>query len=129
MSLTELEQWELKLRNALDTVDRTLEQLYSSQFPRHPNRPAAGTTSSPKADGLFSVTSAFSLGLATGNGPGYIIRLRTATMLPLSQDEQEDILRTAEKLLPEAIAASFPERHLTVTRQGDVFLLSGDLSF
>jgi len=128
MSLTELEQWELKLRKALDNVDAELEKRFSDKIARHPCRPPAGTTSSTKSDGLFSVVSAFSLGLTTGSGPGYTISIRVSSLMPLTDDEHESILSAAAILIPEALATAFPCRSFTLERIGDNFRLTGDLS-
>ena len=128
MSLTELEQWELTLRKALDEVDAELENRFSDKIPLHPCRPAAGTTSSTKSDGLFAVTSAFSLGLTTGSGPGYTISIRVSSSLPLAPEDHDSILSAAAELIPEALSKAFPERHFTLERIGDNFRLSGDLS-
>ena len=128
MSLTELEQWELTLRKALDEVDTELEKRFSDKISRHPCRPAAGTTSSTKSDGLFAVASAFSLGLTTGSGPGYTISIRVSSSLPLTSEENENILAEAAELIPEALSKAFPERQFTLERIGDNFRLSGDLS-
>ena len=128
MSLTELEQWELTLRKALDSVDNELEKQFAETIIRNPNRPAPGTTASAKSDGLFSVTSAFSLGLTTGSGPGYTISIRVSSLLPLTSEEHECILCAAEKSLPEAISQAFPGKEFHLERMGDNFRLTGDLS-
>ena len=104
MSLTELEQWELTLRKALDEVDAELEKRFSDQIPRHPCRRAAGKTSSTKSDGIFAVTSAFSLGLTTGSGPGYTISIRASSSFPLTDEMHDSILAAASELIPEALA-------------------------
>ena len=128
MSLTELEQWELTLRRALDDVDAELEKLFADKISRHPCRPPAGTTSSTKSDGLFSVVSAFSLGLTTGGGPGYTISIRVSSVTPLTDEQHEDILAAAAAFIPDALAKAFPDRQFTLERIGDNFRLTGDMS-
>ena len=128
MSLTELEQWEMKLRRALDNVDAELEKRFADKIARHPCRPPAGTTSSTKSDGLFSVVSAFSLGLTTGSGPGYTISIRVSSVTPLTDEQHEDILSAAAAIIPIELATAFPDRKFTLERIGDNFRLTGDLS-
>lgn len=128
MSMSALEQWELKLRQALDQVDLELERRYGEMLRRHPARPPSGSTASPKFDGLFSLTASFSMGYTTGNVPGYIIELRIMAASPVAPATRELILVDAAVLLPEAIAHAFPGRTLSLERRQDRFFLSGDLS-
>lgn len=127
MSLTKLEQWEKTLREALDGVDVQLEQLYADKLIRRAGRPASGETSSRKYDGLFALNAMFSLGVNTGDGPGYVIDIRTATAGSVSPEMREAIMVDAAALLLPAIAAAFPGRELQVTRFGDRFRLTGDM--
>ena len=75
MALTALEQWELTLKTALDSIDALLEKKYGPLLVRKASRPAAGKASNPKYDGVFGIDSKFTLGYASGSGPGYIIEL------------------------------------------------------
>ncbi len=129
MALTALEQWELTLKTALDSIDALLENKYGPFLVRKASRPAAGKASNPKYDGVFGIDSKFTLGYASGSGPGYIIELLTGSASPLSPVLKSEILKDLEDALPEALAKAFPGRVLNVERVGERFRLTGDLGF
>ena len=129
MTLTALEQWELTLKTALDSIDALLENKYGPFLVRKASRPAAGKASNPKYDGVFGIDSKFTLGYASGSGPGYIIELLTGSASPLSPVLKSEILKDLEDALPEALAKAFPGRVLNVERVGERFRLTGDLGF
>lgn len=127
-TLSALEKWELRLRHALDEVDVQLESEFSGRIALSPRRPPAGTTGSRKYDGLFAVNAMFSMGLATGNEPGYVIEVRVMSASPLDKTLREEVLVRAGELLPDAIGSAFPGKELSVERQKDRFRLTGDLT-
>ncbi len=129
MTLTRLEQWELKLKGALDTVDARLEAKYSPLIPLHPRRPEAGRTSNRKYDGVFGIESKFTLGYASGNGPGYVIEIRTHSMTKIPHEVKSQILDDMEEMLLPALREAFPGKELQVKRIGDRFMMTGDLGF
>lgn len=127
-TLSALEKWELRLRQALDEVDVQLESEFSGRIVLSPRRPPAGTTSSRKYDGLFAVNAMFSMGLATGNEPGYVIEVRVMSASRLDETLHEEVLTRAGELLPAAIENAFPGREMVLERQKDRFRLTGDLT-
>lgn len=129
MALSALEQWELTLKTALDSVDALLENKYGPFLVRKASRPAAGKASNPKYDGVFGIDSKFTLGYASGSGPGYIIELLTGSVTPLPPVMKAEILEDLEKMLPEVLATSFPGKELKIERIGERFRLTGDLGF
>ena len=129
MALTALEQWELTLKAALDSLDALLENKYGPFLVRKASRPAAGKASNPKYDGVFGIDSKFTLGYASGSGPGYIIELLSGSVSPLPSALKAEILNDVAEALPEALAKAFPDREFTIERIGDRFRLTGDLSF
>ena len=128
MSLTTLELWEERLSRVLSQVDTALEERFGGKYPLRRNRPLHGSTANSKYSGLFSMEAKFSLGYASGSGPGYIIEMRTLSAVPVSEEDRLLMLEAAEDLLKEALKEEFPEKALYLDRQEDVFLLSGDLS-
>ena len=129
MALTALEQWELTLKTALDSIDALLENKYGPLLVRKASRPAAGKASNPKYDGVFGIDSKFTLGYASGSGPGYIIELLTGCVPPLPSTMKTEILDDLEKMLPDVLAASFPGKTFNIERIGERFRLTGDLGF
>ena len=129
MALTALEQWELTLKTALDSIDALLENKYGPFLVRKASRPAAGKASNPKYDGVFGIDSKFTLGYASGSGPGYIIELISGSVSPLPPVLKTEILADLEAMLPEALASAFPGRKFKIERIGERFRLTGDLGF
>lgn len=127
--MTDLEKWELRLSAVLNRVDAALEENFGEKYPRRPTRPPAGATSNAKYDGLFGLASAFSLGYASGDGPNYVITLHVVTFSPISHEAWEELRTfTAEKLQIELDAEFLPQK-LVVSRDADVFRITGDLNF
>ena len=129
MALTALEQWELTLKAALDSIDALLENKYGPFLVRKASRPAAGKASNPKYDGVFGIDSKFTLGYASGSGPGYVIELLTGSVSPLPPVLKAEILEDIETMLPEALSKAFPGKEFKIERIGERFRLTGDLGF
>ena len=127
MTLSAVEKWERRLRQALDRVDAALEDKYGAHFRLHSNRPARGRTANPKYDGLFSVDAKFTMGYTSDFGAGYVVDMRTATAQPVSGEQRERMLKDVGELLVTALAEFFPDRELTVVRDGSHYRLTGDL--
>ena len=127
MSLSALEKWERRLRQALDKVDAALEDKYGAHFRLKPNRPERGSTANAKYDGLFSVDAKFTMGYTSECGAGYVVEMRTASSQPISGMQREAMLRDAGELLAAALAEAFPDRQLAVNRDGSHYRLTGDL--
>jgi hypothetical protein len=127
VTLTALEKWERRLRQALDEVDAALEDKYGAHFRLRPNRPQRGSTGNVKYDGLFSVDAKFTLGYTSEFGAGYVVEMRTATDQPISEELREAMLQDVGELLGDALRESFPQRQLTLHRDGAHYRLTGDL--
>ena len=123
----ELQAWEKKLRSALAAVDRMLEQRYGDRYPLRPNRPPAGETASFAADGLFSVGAKYTAGFGSATGEGYIVEIRMSTLSGVPAELRETVRNQAANLLRKQLAEIFPDRELTVTREGTVLKIHGDL--
>lgn len=129
-SKTKLERWEARLKQLFDEIDDELETEFGAtrRFRRHPNRPPRGATSNREDDGLFDLGAAFTVGLGSTHGPGYVVQARIATLdnvPPETQGKFEDeVARRLKKKLPRA----FPGVKLHVDRDGHVYKIHGDLS-
>ena len=75
-----LERWEARLKKVFDEIDVELEDLYGHRARRHPNRPAHGHTSNREDDGLFDIGAAFTVGIGSQYGPGYVVQACIATL-------------------------------------------------
>ena len=123
----ELQDWERTLRNALAAVDRELETRYGGDFPLRPNRPVAGETASFSADGLFSVGAKYTAGYGSATGEGYIVEVRMSTLANVPSEVREELRDTAAQLLQNQLREVFPDRELSVSREGTVPTIHGAL--
>lgn len=122
-----LEKWESKLQKIFDHIDGILEEKYGDLFPLRPNRPASGEGVTPDADGLFDLGVSFSAGLGSKKGPGYVFRVKLATLHRVPEELIEKIEDEVVVLLQDALPAEFPGKSLSVARDGLVYKVYGDL--
>ncbi|HPT15915.1 MAG TPA: hypothetical protein PK388_01385, partial [Kiritimatiellia bacterium] len=80
MTETRLERWEARLKQVFDEINDELEAEYGQRARRHPNRPPHGATSNREDDGLFDLGAAFTVGIGSQHGPGYVVQARIATL-------------------------------------------------
>jgi hypothetical protein len=122
------EAWEGKLEQAMRRVDAELERRHGTRYGLHPARPPSGVAADPKADGLFSLTAAFTAGFGSRHGRGYALNVGLATLDTVPATERAALEAEAVDLLRAELPRAFPGRNLTITRDGNVYKLTGDLS-
>jgi hypothetical protein len=122
------EAWERRLKSVFDQIDAELERKYGERYPLHPVRSPKGETSNPAHDGLFDLGAAFSAGYGSEHGPGYVVRLRVATLAEVPDAVREEMESLVISRLRTELRAAFPNRELSVSRDGPVFKIHGDLS-
>ena len=113
-----LERWEARLKKVFDEIDVELEDLYGHRARRHPNRPAHGHTSNREDDGLFDIGAAFTVGIGSQYGPGYVVQARIATLDPVPPNIREKFEAEVIRRLREKLPAAFPDTILHVDRDG-----------
>lgn len=121
-------EWEDRLKAVFDRIDDLLEERYGKKYPLHPNRPPRGATANREQDGLFNVGAAFSAGFGSKEGPGYIVEIRMATLSNIPEAVRREIEDRVVDLLRKELPKAFPDRELTVSRDGPVYKIHGDLS-
>ena len=126
---TKLERWEHQLKQIFDEIDSELEAEGACKiFKRHPNRPPAFATSNREDDGLFDLGAAFTVGIGSQHGPGYVVQARIATLDSVPAELQEKFEAEVIRRLKEKLPAAFPGVKLFVDRDGPVYKIHGDLS-
>ena len=121
-------RFEATLKEAFDRIDHELEQRYGDRFPRLAHRPASGETENPEMDGLFNIGAAFSAGYGSPLGAGYIVEVRIATPASVPPAVQEEVEAFVVERLRDLLPVVFPDRRMSVDREGHVFKIYGDLS-
>jgi hypothetical protein len=109
-------------------VDAFLEDHWGASFSLHPNRPRRGETENPEMDGLYNVGPDFTVGLGSEQGRGYIISLKAATLDKISPEQFEFLMEQAAALIQRKLPEYFPDRELSVVRDGKRFKIIGDFS-
>ena len=127
-SKTKLERWEARLKQVFDEINDEFEAEYGQRARRHPNRPPAGSTSNREDDGLFDLGAAFTVGIGSQHGPGYVVQARIATLDSVPAELQEKFEAEVIRRLKEKLPAAFPDVKLFVDRDGPVYKIHGDLS-
>ncbi len=123
-----LVRFEERLKAMFDEVDHYIEERYGGLYPLHPNRPAKGQTANPQTDGLFHIGADFTPGFGSERGRGYLIDVTMVTLDDVDPLVREEILHAAVEKVKEILPKHFPERELTVIRDGNHFKIQGDFS-
>ena len=127
-SKTKLERWEARLKQVFDEINDEFEAEHGQRARRHPNRPPHGATSNREDDGLFDLGAAFTVGIGSQHGPGYVVQARIATLDAIPADQQEQFESEVVRRLKEKLPQVFPDVKLFVDRDGPVYKIHGDLS-
>jgi len=117
-----------RLKSVFDELDVLLEDEYGDEYPLHPNRPARGDACNHEADGLFEAAADFTPGFGSELGRGYLVSIRVATLSRVNPETREHIMASAIAHLRRLLPQRFPERALSVRREGDHFKIVGDFS-
>ncbi|MBQ2282175.1 MAG: hypothetical protein II332_05360 [Kiritimatiellae bacterium] len=126
--MNKLEEWEERLYTLLREIDGALEDKYGKLYPLHPARPQRGETANPQYDGLFRITASYSAGYGSKLGPGYIFRVELVTFEMVPDTVRQTIEAEAIQMAEDGLKRIFPERELSIARDGNVIKIYGDLS-
>lgn len=121
-------EWEKTLKKVIDNLDDVLEDQFGNQYQLHPARPKRGRTANKSHDGLFDITAQFSLGIGSQKGKGYIVDIRLSTLENVPDEIYDKIENVAIRRLRQYLKNHFPEKQLSVEKDGRVIKLFGDLS-
>jgi hypothetical protein len=121
-------EFDERLKKLFDEVDAYIEDLYGASYPLHPRRPVRGETANPQADGLFNIGADFTPGYGSQLGRGYLIDVEMSTLEKVDDRARAKIYRAAVDKVRELLPLHFPERNLSVRRDGNHFKILGDFS-
>jgi hypothetical protein len=120
--------FEKQMNEILLEVDAELEERYGDRFPLHPARAEHGETASGQYSGLFTVNTHFTPGYGSDLGRGYVIDVEMVTLAEVPDEVEEQIEADAARRVEEKLHERFPERDLTVERDGRMFKIRGNFS-
>jgi hypothetical protein len=121
-------EFDNRMKKLFDEVDNFIEDLYGERYSLHPTRPARGETANPEADGLFNIGANFTPGYISELGRGYIIDMSISTLDKVDDNVRSEIYEAAAEKVRELLPLHFPERELTVQRDGNQFKIQGNFS-
>jgi len=119
---------EEKIYELLKEVDHYLEEEYENKYRLHPARPDRGETSNPTRDGLINMTARFSAGYGSELGRGYVVDIKLKTLEDVDDETIENINQVAKDIIKEKLPEYFPDRDLSIGRDGNIFKIYGDFS-
>jgi hypothetical protein len=119
--------WDNRMKEMFDRIDSILEDRYHGSWKLRRNRPGRGETSNPEADGLFNVGVFFTPGFGSRLGRGYLVEIVLATEEAVPMPKRDEIELAVRDLLLEFLPVYFPDRRLTVERDGSMYKIRGDL--
>ena len=120
-------EWEKKLKTLFDEVNDMVEEKFGNLYPLRPSRAQHSTTSNREQDGLFNIGASFTLGIGSQFGPGYSLDIRLATMSPVAEELKNKIESEVVKKISEELPRLRPDLSLTISRDGPVYKIHGDL--
>ena len=123
-----VERWEAKLKVVFDQIDDTLEERYHGSYPLHPTRLSRGQAANKEDDGLFELGVSFSAGIGSKAGPGYVFRVRLATLATVPDHFREQLTEEVIELLQQLLPQEFPGTDLRVGCENGICRVYGDLS-
>ncbi|PKL09406.1 MAG: hypothetical protein CVV51_03920 [Spirochaetae bacterium HGW-Spirochaetae-7] len=115
------------MKTMFDRIDAVLEDRYGGTWKLRRNRPKRGETANPEADGLFNVGTFFTPGYGSRLGRGYLVEVILATDEGVPTRIQDEIEMLVRDLLLDYLSEYFPDRKLTVERDGSRYKIHGDL--
>jgi len=120
-------EWDNRMKEMFDRIDSILENRYSGSWKLRRNRPERGTTANPEADGLFNVGVFFTPGYGSKIGRGYLVEIVLASDDAVPRVKREEIELFVRDLLVEFLPIYFPDRKLSVDRDGSMYKIHGEL--
>ena len=119
---------ESTMRAMCNELDDLLEETFGTAYPRHPNRPARGKAASVAYDGLFSTGTQFTLGYGSDHGRGYIVSVEMRTLSKVREEDEKAVEEATVAIINDLLPQYFPEREITLEKDGKVYKLVGDFS-
>lgn len=121
-------EWEDKLDEVFDRIDKALEEKYGELYDLHPVRERRKPTGNPEHDGLFRLGGFFTAGYGSEKGAGYIVKVDMVTLEDVDDDVKKKIEDDVASMLEAELPKAFPGKDLKVERDGAVYKIYGDLS-
>ncbi|WKC87795.1 hypothetical protein [Borreliella japonica] len=127
MNITKFNEFENILFSICLDVDFVLEEEFGNSYDIHPNRPFRGKTANGLLDGLFSVTTTFTLGYGSKFGRGYLIIIEILTLSFVNDEFWDKINKKGIEIFREGLRNKFPSKDLDIVLDGNVYKIVGSI--
>ncbi|BCR19048.1 hypothetical protein BmHoA_00097 [Borrelia miyamotoi] len=126
MGISIFEKFENALFNICLDVDYVLEDEFGSFYEIHPNRPSRGRSANGILDGLFRVTTSFTLGYGSKFGRGYLIIIEIITLNIVDKEFSSRVMERGIKIFGDKLKEKFPDKKLSIVHDINVYKIIGD---
>jgi hypothetical protein len=123
-----MRQFEDTMVELFKRIDGLLEDQYYGRWTLARNRPKRGETANPLSDGLFDVGAFFTPGYGSRYGRGYLVRIDIKTHETITAEKRAFIEQLVNDYLVEFLPQYFPDRELSVVRDGVSLKIIGNFS-
>ncbi|AHH08059.1 hypothetical protein baBA2_000094 [Borrelia anserina] len=125
MGISRFEEFENELFNICLYVDCVLEDEFGNSYEVHPNRLSRGKAANGLLDGLFRVTTSFTLGYGSKFGRGYLIIIEIITLDVVDIKFNNRVIERGIEVFSEKLREKFPERNLSIVHDINVYKIIG----
>ncbi|AHH10252.1 hypothetical protein bcCo53_000095 [Borrelia coriaceae] len=126
MGISRFEKFENVLFNICLNVDFVLEYEFGNAYEVHPSRLPRGKAANGLLDGLFRVTTSFTLGYGSKFGRGYLIIIEIITLDIVDVEFSNRVIERGIEIFGEKLKEKFPERKLSIVYDINVYKIIGD---
>ncbi|WP_024654158.1 hypothetical protein [Borrelia persica] len=129
MGISKFEKFENALFNICLYVDSVLEDEFGNAYEMHPSRPSRGKAANGILDGLFRVTTSFTLGYGSKFGKGYLIIIEIITLCAVDVEFSKKIVEKGIEVFREKLKEKFPQKNLCIVYDINVYKIIGDFFY
>ncbi len=119
---------EKKFKQLFDEIDDLMEIRHDGKYQLHPNRLPRGRAANKEQDGLFNLGVNFTPGYGSELGRGYLVDMELSTLIRVPFAEKKELYEEVAHLVEELLPKYFPNRDLTVDKDGALYKIRGNFS-
>ncbi|UPA11800.1 hypothetical protein [Borrelia venezuelensis] len=126
MGISRFEEFENALFKICLDVDCVLEDEFGNSYKVHPSRLSRGKAANGLLDGLFRVTTSFTLGYGSKFGRGYLVIIEIITLDMVDIEFSNRVIERGIKVFGEKLKERFPGKKLFIVQDINVYKIIGD---
>ncbi|UPA17626.1 hypothetical protein R5397_03915 [Borrelia sp. MN22-0132] len=126
MGISRFEEFENALFKICLDVDCVLEDEFGNSYKVHPSRLSRGTAANGLLDGLFRVTTSFTLGYGSKFGRGYLVIIEIITLDIVDVEFSNRVIERGIEVFGEKLKERFSGKKLSIVHDMNVYKIIGD---